>query len=61
MLVAVRNAATNAHEVWGWGLNTSGQLGIGDQCLRRQRIFFFSERDTTYHDYNNDYRVFRYG
>lgn len=30
VLVAVQNASTNVHEVWGWGLNTSGQLGIGD-------------------------------
>jgi len=30
VLVAVRKATTTAHEVWGWGLNTSGQLGIGD-------------------------------
>jgi len=30
VLVAVRNSSSNVHEVWGWGLNTSGQLGIGD-------------------------------
>ena len=30
MLAAVRNASTNAHELWGWGSNTYGQVGKGD-------------------------------
>lgn len=37
VLVAVQNAS-GAHEVWGWGLNTYGQLGTGNTSAAKRPV-----------------------